>query len=509
MELLYGHITALATDTSGVIRTPGQKVVFVPEALPGEDISYSVVSETARYQHGRLGEIKRSAPNRTAPQCPYYGACGGCQLQHLNHQAHLEQKRRWFLETCARIGRLETQALDSLTQNLECVSLQPWHYRQRARFHLAAKGKTNKTRALGFANDASIGDDKTSTADNKIAVPDKITPIETCRVLLPILENSIEALCSVLNSFKLPAEDLQIELTRCHGAWDPRNQLTPEQAMSRGEFLTLSIFQGGRKRLQIDESIRSACLRDLAARGLPMLLPEQGDILRIIPGIPVDRDVSPNAASPFATHRLGFIQPHFQSPSVYRHFVEQVVTKINAAKKVTNHASKTWESWDLYGGSGMFAHTLAASLPSSDTTIPAKKKVTLVESSKSSLKAAKLFIGADLSKSKTRIEIAPSSVTHFLADALKQPTSSIPRIIVADPPRSGLEKAVVQALAKLAQRARANGEASDVVLVSCDPAAAARDIAALVQTGFTIETCLLADAFGQTRHYECLTHLHY
>jgi hypothetical protein len=78
-----------------------------------------------------------------------------------------------------------------------------------------------------------------------------------------------------------------------------------------------------------------------------------------------------------------------------------------------------------------------------------------------------------------------------------------------DPPRSGLEKIVIEKLSKLARRAGSSGAPLDFILVSCDPAAAARDIASLLHLGFKIKNCLLVDAFAQTRHYECLTHLQY
>ncbi len=510
MELHYGQINTLATDASGVIRSPGQKVVFIPHALPGEEIGYSVDSETARYHRGRLKEIIRPSSDRTAPNCAYYGICGGCQLQHLSLHAHLLQKRSWFLESCARIGRLDSRAMDSLTASLQCMSLQPWHYRQRARFHLSAKTKGTTSRVFGFASDSQSDDgERPPRSVRQSGTQHKITSIENCKVLLPALENSIDILRSALNSPGIPDGELQVELTRCHGPWNKSEQPPSAHHLSSGqseEYLALSIFHGGRKRLNLHESIRSKCIRELADRGLPMVLPEQGDILKIFPGTPQGVPVSAASISPFAIHRLGFIQPHFQSPSLYRNFVE------TAARSITGGRM---EAWDLYGGSGLFAQALTSNhlqeeLEDQDeqSALP-KIKVTIVESSVPAIQAAKLFFAAQSSRTQASIDVMPRSVDDFLTEELKLPKKRLPRIIVADPPRSGLEKTVIEKLSKLARRAGSSGAPLDFILVSCDPAAAARDIAALFQIGFQIKNCLLVDAFAQTRHYECLTHLHY
>jgi tRNA/tmRNA/rRNA uracil-C5-methylase (TrmA/RlmC/RlmD family) len=392
--------------------------------------------------------------------------------------------------------------MDSLTASLQCVSLQPWHYRQRARFHLSAKTKGTSTRVLGFATDSLADDGERPLRSARDAgIQHKITSIENCKVLLPVIENAIDSLRSVLSSAGIPDGELQIELTRCHGPWNNSEQNPAGRQVSLGqsdEFLALSIFHGGRKRLNIHEKIRSKCIRELAERGLPMVLPEHGDILKIFPGSPQGVPVSEAAISPFAVHRLGFVQPHFQSPSLYRSFVE------TAARSITD---SRMETWDLYGGSGLFAQALTSINSLEQGTAVLSRKVTIVESSVPAIQAAKLFFATQSRKPQSSIDLMPRSVGDFLTEELNHPKKPLPRIIVADPPRSGLEKLVIEKLSKLARRAGSSGAPLDLILVSCDPAAAARDIAGLLQIGFKIKNCMLVDAFAQTRHYECLTHL--
>jgi 23S rRNA (uracil1939-C5)-methyltransferase len=72
-----------------------------------------------------------------------------------------------------------------------------------------------------------------------------------------------------------------------------------------------------------------------------------------------------------------------------------------------------------------------------------------------------------------------------------------PDFVVADPPRAGLGKAVVAELLRLAP--------PRIVIVSCDPATLARDLAAL--SGYSIERLTMVDLFPQTYHLEAVARL--
>ncbi len=49
--------------------------------------------------------------------------------------------------------------------------------------------------------------------------------------------------------------------------------------------------------------------------------------------------------------------------------------------------------------------------------------------------------------------------------------------------------------------------APSVVCVSCDPATLARDLRALIASGYAIHSITLADLFPQTYHLEAVVHL--
>ncbi len=73
-----------------------------------------------------------------------------------------------------------------------------------------------------------------------------------------------------------------------------------------------------------------------------------------------------------------------------------------------------------------------------------------------------------------------------------------PDLIVADPPRAGLDRAAIEELLRL--------KPEKLILASCDPATMARDLKKLV-TGYRIARIALLDLFPQTYHFETVVHL--
>jgi 23S rRNA (uracil1939-C5)-methyltransferase len=89
------HISELSWGGEGIGRIEG-KVVFVPQALPGEDAEIEIVQSKKDYSRAKLKRILDPSPDRVEPPCPVYQDCGGCQLQHLNYRKQVMEKERLF-----------------------------------------------------------------------------------------------------------------------------------------------------------------------------------------------------------------------------------------------------------------------------------------------------------------------------------------------------------------------------------------------------------------------------
>jgi 23S rRNA (uracil1939-C5)-methyltransferase len=58
----------------------------------------------AKYAVGDVIERETTSPDRAEPFCAVFGACGGCQVQHLAYPAQLAWKRRIVQDALSRIG---------------------------------------------------------------------------------------------------------------------------------------------------------------------------------------------------------------------------------------------------------------------------------------------------------------------------------------------------------------------------------------------------------------------
>ena len=103
MELI--QITGISSQMQGVGRSESGKVLFVEGALPGEIVrAQPVETKNKNYDMAHLTEVVQPASGRIAPDCPYYGVCGGCQLRHADQGTALEMKRTRVLDALSRIG---------------------------------------------------------------------------------------------------------------------------------------------------------------------------------------------------------------------------------------------------------------------------------------------------------------------------------------------------------------------------------------------------------------------
>jgi 23S rRNA (uracil1939-C5)-methyltransferase len=134
---------------------------------------------------------------------------------------------------------------------------------------------------------------------------------------------------------------------------------------------------------------------------------------------------------------------------------------------------------DLYAGVGLFALPLARRF----------RQVTAVEAGGSAIRDLEF----NAARAGLTVSARQSAAESFLLGATEQPD-----FVLADPPRAGLGPRVVRELLRL--------EPSRLVIISCDPATLARDLAAL-GAGYRIERLTLIDLFPQTAHLETVTDL--
>lgn len=90
------------------------------------------------------------------PPCPYFGPCGGCQLQDLAYDEQLQRKQDWLTDLLR--GVIAEEKIRPIL-----ASPKEWHYRRRIQLHVGPKAEVgfygNKSRQVVAIDRCLIADD--------------------------------------------------------------------------------------------------------------------------------------------------------------------------------------------------------------------------------------------------------------------------------------------------------------------------------------------------------------
>lgn len=165
----------------------GSQAVFVPFTAAGDFVRVRIVECERNYARGVIEEILDPSPLRRTPPCPYFGVCGGCQLQHLDYRAQLEAKVSFVRESLRRIGHIEWD------EGIGVRSAEEFGYRSRAEIKVS-RDEDGRAR---------IGYFRSGTQE--------VCEIENCLILLPAANRELQRLHT--ESSLVPNDATRVHLT--------------------------------------------------------------------------------------------------------------------------------------------------------------------------------------------------------------------------------------------------------------------------------------------------------
>ena len=118
-------IQDLAFGGEGVGRID-ELVVFVPFVITGETVEAEIIELKKNFARAKLLRVIEPSPDRVKPECRYFGACGGCQYQHIAYPAQLAAKHKQISDLFERVGKISAEKVGPV---IPCPS--PYGYRNR------------------------------------------------------------------------------------------------------------------------------------------------------------------------------------------------------------------------------------------------------------------------------------------------------------------------------------------------------------------------------------------
>ena len=440
-DLLTLTADAVGADMEGVARADGM-AVFVPGLLPGETAPVRLVKVHSSYAFGKvMGPIAAPSPQRRQADCPAYPRCGGCTCRHMTYEATLEAKRCQVADCFRRIGRLDVEVPPVLGMDDPC-------------------GYRNKTSLpVGGMADAPVMGFYAPRSHT-------IIPADRCPNAMPLAGDVAQAFLAWMRAYRIEPYNEENHRGLVRHLMVRVNR--------RGEAMAVVVVNGRElphaqvlaERLA-PLGVVSLILSENRARTNVIL----GETFRTLWGVDTLEDTL--CGLTFRVSPASFFQVNpAQTEVLYR-------TALDFAQLTPGDLL-----CDVYCGAGTITLMMArhARQAVGIEVVPQAIANARENAARNGITNADFHLGA-----------AEDVLPRLVADGLH------PDVIVVDPPRKGLDPAVIAAMAQAAPRR--------IVYVSCNVATQARDAAMLCQQGFHLERVQPVDMFCWTSGVETVMSL--
>ena len=433
-------ITGMTTEGNGVGRF-NDFAVFVPMTAIGDKVNAKIIKLQKTFAYGIIEEILSSSETRVESDCEVFQKCGGCAFRHISYNAELEIKNNFVKDAFKRIGKLDVD----FEEILGCADNN--YYRNKAQYPVAEiDGKA----VCGFYSKRSH----------------RVVPFTACKLQPQEFQNIVDFIINEVN-------DKQIQ---------PYSEET-----HKGLLRHIYIRQGFHtKEIMVCFVVTQWCKNELSeiADNLLIKFPDiksvvmnknsrdtnviLGDNSKLIAGKETITDIM--CENTIKLSPLSFYQVNTaQAEKLYD--IAKEYASLSGSESVV----------DLYCGAGTIGLSLADKA----------KNIIGVEIIPQAIENAKL--NAESNRI-SNAEFFCSDAGEF-AEKLAQ-SGEKPDIIIVDPPRKGCDNKTLDAIIKMSPE--------KIIMVSCNPATAARDSAYLCNSGYKVTKARAVDLFPRTTHVEAV-----
>lgn len=420
-----------------------RKAVFVPGAIPPEEVIVRITNVTPTYASGEIQKINIKAAKRVRPFCKHFGVCGGCQIQHIEYKEQLLLKEEMLKQTIERYSGLDITQIafsDMVGMN------NPTHYRHKAQMPVK---NTKSGLVTGLFKPNS----------------NELVPIEDCPVHsehINIVNQKVVDICEQNEVFAFDSKTMRGLL----------RYIVTRESHQTGEIqitLVITIFNKvlhkiAAEIMKIPNVVSVGISKNHDAKNIEIF----GDEVEILAG------------KNTITEGINDIKFDLKPKAFYQLNPSQAIKLYGKVKSLLDFNNDKIIV-DAYTGAGAIAMYLA----------PFAEKVIGIDSSKESIYSALHNKKANNMKN---VDFEVGEIKDVLSKLYDKGLQ--PDVIVMDPPRSGLDSETLDLLLRK--------PVAKIVYVSCNPSTLGKNLKDLSKK-YNIHSIAPFDMFPHTSHIESVT----
>ncbi|WP_435412514.1 23S rRNA (uracil(1939)-C(5))-methyltransferase RlmD [Psychroserpens mesophilus] len=453
---VFEHIEVIDAGAKGktVAKAPDGRVVFLPNAVPGDIVDVQTFKKRTAYYEGKAIKFHTLSDKRTEPKCEHFGVCGGCKWQHMDYKYQLEFKQKEVTNNLIRIGHLELPEVSPILGSAE-----HYFYRNKMEFSFSDSRWLTQEEV---DSDKDLGD-RNALGFHIPGMWDKILNINKCW----LQEDPSNDIRNAVREFSIK-----------HGLdfFNTRQQTGLLRTMmirtsSTGDLMVVVQFFK-------EDKDKRVLLLDFISESFPQITSLQYIINSKANDTIYDQDVICYKGNDHIFEEMEGLRFKINAKSFYQTNSNQAYELYKITRDFAGLKGDELV-YDLYTGTGTIAQFVAKQA----------KFVVGVEAVPDAIKAAKE--NAQLNDI-TNVDFYVGDMKNvFNTDFITK--NGQPDVIITDPPRDGMHKDVVQQILNIAP--------DKIVYVSCNSATQARDLA-LMKDIYKITKTQAVDMFPQTHHVE-------
>lgn len=418
-------------------------VVFVPGALPGEEVVVEAKRIHPKYVEGIVKKVRKRSPHRVKAPCPVYEQCGGCQLQHLVYKQQLIEKRDIVIQALERHTKLKVDELDIRpTIGMD----NPWLYRNKSQFQL--------------------GEDHGKIISGLYSLDShRLINVRECIVQHPLTNKVTQVVTQILNDFHVPVY----------------NEKTGKGIVRT--IVTRVGIQTGQAQVVLITAKRELPRKDVILSEIKKRLPEVVSVAQNVntkkTSVIFGDETIHLSGKEIIEERLEEFTYELSARAFFQLNPIQTVKLYNEVKKAAALTGKE-KIADAYCGVGAIGLWLA------DGASEIRGMDVISEAIEDARKnaAAHNIPNAHYFAGKAEVLLP-----KWLNEGWR------PDVVIVDPPRSGCDEALLRTILKVKPK--------KFVYVSCNPSTLAKDLH-ILSKAYNIAYMQPVDMFPQTVHVECV-----